>query len=71
VTTVTPTFSQIKAQVTAIRHKIPQARIIGIRAAGRWTGERRKQDGAETFHIEQCDSPLQMRIALQDDDGAA
>ncbi len=69
-TAVTPTFHQIKAQVAAIRQKIPQARVIGIRAAGKWTGERWQQDGQEAFRIEQCDSPLQMRIALQDDDGA-
>jgi hypothetical protein len=64
-----PTFSQIKAQVAAIRQKVPNARAIGIRAAGRWTGDRLKQDGHKSFRIEQCDSPLQMRMALQDDDG--
>lgn len=70
-TTAAPTFSQIKAQVAAIRQKVHKARVIGIHTTGRWTGERFKQDGQERFHIEQCDSPLQMRIALQDDDGAA
>src|SRR5712691_1399288 len=69
--TAAPTFSQIKAQVTAIRQKVSHARVIGIRAAGRWTGERLKQDGQETFRIEQCDSPLHMRMVLQDADGAA
>ena len=69
--TAAPTFSQIKAQVTAIRQKLPNARVIGIRAAGRWTGERLQQEGHETFRIEQCDSPLHMRIALQEDHGAA
>lgn len=68
-TAVSPTFDQIKAQVTAIRKKIPKARIIGIRAAGKWTGECSQQDGEETYRIEQCDSPLQMRIAMQNDDG--
>ena len=62
-----PTFSQIKAQVTAIRQKEPKARVIGIRAAGRWTGERMKHDGTESFRIEQCDSPLHMRMVLQAD----
>lgn len=66
-----PTFSQIKAQVAAIRQKAPHARAIGIRAEGRWTGERLKQDGQETFRIEQCDSPLHMRMVLQEDDGEA
>ena len=64
--TAAPTFSQIKAQVTAIRQKVSNARVIGIRAAGRWTGERLKQDGQETFRIEQCDSPLHMRMVLQE-----
>jgi hypothetical protein len=67
VTIAAPTFSQIKAQVAAIRQKVPHARVIGIRAEGRWTGERLKQDGQETFRIEQCDSPLHMRMVLQDD----
>ena len=70
-TIAAPTFSQIKAQVAAIRQKVPHARVIGIRAEGRWTGERLKQDGQETFRIEQCDSPLHMRMVLQDDDGVA
>ena len=40
--------------------------MIGIRAPGRWTGERTKQDGEETYVIEQCDSPLALRIALRE-----
>lgn len=60
-----PTFSQIKALATNIRKKTNK-RVIGVRAQGRWTGERHKQDGAETYLIEQCDSPLAMRIALRD-----
>ena len=40
-TTAAPTFPQIKAQVAAIRQKVPDARVIGIRAAGRWTGDAR------------------------------
>lgn len=69
--TATPTFSQIKAQVTAIRQKVPKARVIGLHTAGTWTGERVTQDGHESFRIEPGDSPLQMRMALQDDDGVA
>jgi hypothetical protein len=68
VTTAAPTFSQIKAQVAAIRQKIlPHERVIGVRAAGRWTGARLTQDGSETFRIEQCDSPLHMRMVLQEE----
>ena len=39
--------------------------------AGRWAGERTKEDGGETYFIEQCDSPLALRIALRDPDGPA
>lgn len=64
-TTTAPTFPQIKAQVAAIRKKVPDARVIGIRSAGRWTGDRLRTDGDETYLIEQCDSPLAIRIALR------
>lgn len=60
-----PTFSQIRAQVAAIRKKMPQARTIGIRSTGRWTGELRNQEGAETYLVQQCDSPLALRQALR------
>ncbi|MFI5456745.1 MAG: BREX-2 system phosphatase PglZ [Isosphaerales bacterium] len=68
-TTTAPTFNQIKAQVAAIRKKLPNARVIGILAPGRWAGERQNQDGEETYRIEQCDSPLAMRIALREERG--
>lgn len=61
-----PTFSQIKAQVSAIRQKAPQARVIGIHSPGRWTGESVQQDGEQRFVIYQCDSPLAIRIALRE-----
>ena len=61
----TPTFSQIKAQVTAIHQKLPHARTIGIHAAGRWTGEAERRDGTHVYVIHQCDSPLAMRVALR------
>ena len=43
--------------------------MIGIRAPGRWTGERIKRHGEETYVIEQCDSPLALRIALREEGG--
>lgn len=64
--TVSPTFSQLKAQVAAIRQKVPQARVIGIRAAGRWTDPGEKRDGEQSYLIRQCDSPLAMRLALRE-----
>lgn len=61
-----PTFSQIKAQVAAIREKRPHARSIAIRTKGRWTGEPHLADDDATYAIHQCDSPLAMRIALRE-----
>jgi hypothetical protein len=66
VNTAIPTFSQIKAQISAIRQKIPKARVFGIHAPGRWTGEREKRDGNQVYVIYQCDSPLAMRVALRE-----
>ncbi len=65
-TTTAPTFSQIKAQIAAVRRKIPHARTIAIRTPERWSGEQHYQDGGEQFAIYQCDSPLAMRIALRE-----
>ena len=65
-TTAVLTFGQIKAQVAAVRKRNSRKRVIGIQAPGRWTGERCKQDGYDRYVIEQCDSPLAMRIALRD-----
>jgi hypothetical protein len=61
----TPTFSQIKAQVAAIRQKVPQAKVIGIHSPGRWTDSPRQQDDEQDFVIHQCDSPLSFRLALR------
>ncbi|WP_017326150.1 BREX-2 system phosphatase PglZ [Synechococcus sp. PCC 7336] len=60
-----PTFSQIKAQVTAILQRSPNSQVIGIHAQGRWTGDRQQFDGDRCYSIDRCDSPLAMRIALQ------
>lgn len=61
-----PSFSQIKAQVAAIRQKVPQAKVIGIRSPGRWTGEAIHRDGDQGYAIHQCDSPLSFRVALRE-----
>lgn len=60
-----PTFSQIKAQVSAILSRSKGSKVIGIHAKGRWSGDRLQFDGAQRYWIEQCDSPLALRIALQ------
>lgn len=65
-TTLTaPSFSQIKAQVAAIRQKVPLARVIGIRCDGRWSGDADQRDGDLRLKIEQCNSPLALRIAIR------
>jgi hypothetical protein len=63
-----PTFGQIRARVQAVRRKVLDARVVGIQAMGRWSGDRLRQDGADTYRIEQCDSSLAARIALLDED---
>lgn len=60
-----PTFGQIKAQVAAIRQKVPHANVIGIRSPGRWTGESIRHDGDQNYEIHQCDSSLAFRLALR------
>lgn len=65
-TQLAPTFSQLKAQIAAIRKKIPDARSVLIRTKGRWSGESRRQDGDEAYFIRQCDSPLAIRLALRE-----
>ena len=65
-TAATPTFSQIKAQVASIRRKEPRSRVIGIRAAGRWTGPSDQRDGTHLYVIRQCDSPLAVLMAIRE-----
>ena len=60
-----PSFSQIKAQVAAVRQKVPLAKVIGIHSPGRWTGEPRMEEGDQDYVIHQCDSPLSFRLALR------
>jgi hypothetical protein len=63
-----PTFSQLRAKVQAVRRKLPNARVVGIRSQGRYASERIRHDGSATYRIEQCDSPLVARIALLDEE---
>jgi hypothetical protein len=65
-TAATPTFSQIKAHVASIRQKETRTRVIGIRAAGRWTGGTERRDGTHLYVIRQCDSPLAVMMALRE-----
>ena len=67
-TATAPTFGQIRAQVAAVRKKVGDgAHVFGIQTVGRWAEQAIQTFGSETYHIVQCDSPLAMRVALQDD----
>lgn len=61
-----PTFAQIKAQVAAIRKKLPGTKSIAIRSKAKWSGKTSYEDNGEVFLIHQCDSPLAMRLALRE-----
>src|SRR3954447_14363822 len=71
-----PTFSQVQARVRAVRRMmekkhLPPPRFLGIRSPGRYAGERLRQDGADTYRVEQCDSPLAARVVLLDEEPGA
>ncbi|MHB8973730.1 MAG: BREX-2 system phosphatase PglZ [Pirellulaceae bacterium] len=63
--TASPSIGVIRAQVRAIRNKAPNAKVFGIFAPGRWAGPVVQGAGNDQIAIYQCDSPLQMRLALQ------
>ena len=63
--TASPTIGVIRAQIRAIRSKLPSARVFGIFTPGRWTGPVVHGTGSDQIAVYQCDSPLQMRLALQ------
>ena len=63
------TFAQIKAQVAAIRKKLPGTKSIAIRSKAKWSGNSSYEDNGEVFQIHQCDSPLAMRLALRESGG--
>lgn len=64
------TLNQIKAEVAALRRRKPIERPVGIRSSSKWMGERVNADGDTTYIIEQCDSPLALRLALRDQTAA-
>jgi PglZ domain len=69
VSPIAPTFSQIKAQVAAIRQKSNQGvPVLGMHTAGRWTDADQQSDGDDLYRIHQCDSPLAVRLALREHD---
>lgn len=62
---VAPTISQIRAQVSSIKSKVPDADTIGIHSTGQWTGDSEIHYGDSLYLIDQCDSPLELRMALR------
>lgn len=64
--TASPSIGVIRAQIRAIRNKVPNAKAFGILSPGRWTGPSVQGEGSDQIAVYQCDSPLQMRLALQD-----
>jgi len=64
--TASPSIGVIRAQIGAIREKAPGARAFGIFSQGRWAGPSIDGEGENCIAVHQCDSPLQMRIALQE-----
>jgi hypothetical protein len=63
--TAGPSIGVIRAQIRAIRNKAQNAKVFGIYTPARWTGPSVQGEGADEIAIYQCDSPLQMRLALQ------
>jgi len=69
--TASPSIGVIRAQIRAIRSKAPNARVFGIFSPGRWTGPAVQGTGNDQVAVYQCDSPLQLRLALQNSPEAA
>src|SRR4051812_44021203 len=63
--TASPSIGVIRAQIRAIRNKVPGSRVFGIFTSARWTGASVHGAGNDKIAVYQCDSPLQMRLALQ------
>ncbi|MDE8345039.1 MAG: BREX-2 system phosphatase PglZ [Acidocella sp.] len=63
--TASPSIEVIRAQIRAIRDKAPSAGVFGIFSPGKWTGPEIHGTGNDQVAVYQCDSPLQMRLALQ------
>lgn len=62
---IAPTFSQIKAQVAAIRRQ-KDVHTLGMQTSGRWLDAEQQKDGDDLYQIQQCDSPLAVRLALRE-----
>lgn len=63
--TASPSIEVIRAQIRAIRKKAPHARVFGIFSPGKWAGPAVQGTGNDRVAVYQCDSPLQMRLAIQ------
>ncbi len=64
-----PMFSLIRALIDDLRRKRIDAHVVGIHSPVPWTGPCRQEHGGDIYHIYPCQSPLQVRLALQDEAG--
>lgn len=60
------TLSQIRAQVTNVLRRSPEARVIAIKTGGGWEGDTQFQLGDRACRVRYCGSELAMREALLD-----
>ncbi len=56
----------LRSQLSAVRKKIPSARIVGLRSRSAWDGEATLRVGQEEFLVRQCASELAMRESIID-----
>jgi hypothetical protein len=58
-----PTLAQVREQVSAVRHKVRGAQVVGIRADA-WDGPDTIEFGDRSFRVVVCQSPLHVREEL-------
>ena len=56
----------LRSQISAVRKKIPSAKIVGLRSRSVWDSEGTLHVGQEEFLVRQCDSELAMRESIID-----
>ena len=51
--TASPSIGVIRAQIRAIRNKVPNAKVFGIFSPGRWTGPSLQGEGNDQVAVYQ------------------
>lgn len=54
----------LRSQLSAVRKKIPSAKVVGLRSRSVWDGEPMLRVGQEEFLVRQCNSELAMRESI-------